>query len=122
MPLLPFIRNEFSLSYTRASFVTSAFALANGTGQLPAGFLADRVGPRILILVGTLGVAAGGVLVGLSQTYIMLLVFLAGAFAGPAAADGIIIPDPPFCDFGPCPEPFPITQLAIEYHRVDVTI
>ena len=84
MPLLPFIRNEFNLSYTRASFVTSAFALANGTGQLPAGFLADRVGPRILILVGTLGVAAGGVLVGFSQTYIMLLVCLVlmGLLAG----------------------------------------
>lgn len=84
MPLLPFIRNEFNLSYTRASFVTSAFALANGTGQLPAGFLADRIGPRVLILVGTLGVAAGGVLVGLSQTYIMLLVCLVfmGLLAG----------------------------------------
>ena len=84
MPLLVFIRNEFNLSYTRASFVTSAFALANGTGQLPAGFLADRIGPRILILVGTLGVAIGGVLVGLSQTYIMLLVFLVlmGLLAG----------------------------------------
>ncbi|NIS79793.1 MAG: VWA domain-containing protein [Anaerolineales bacterium] len=51
-----------------------------------------------------------------------LLILLAGVFVGPAEADGIIIPDPPFCDLGPCPEPFPISQLAIEYHRVDVTI
>jgi Ca-activated chloride channel family protein len=40
----------------------------------------------------------------------------------PAKADGIIIPEPPICDPGPCPIPFPITQLAIEYHRVDVKI
>jgi Ca-activated chloride channel family protein len=40
----------------------------------------------------------------------------------PAQADGIIIPDPPICEFGPCPEPFPISQLAIEYHHVEVTI
>ena len=40
----------------------------------------------------------------------------------PARADGIIIPDPPICDFGPCPEPMPFRQLAIQYHRVTVTI
>ena len=74
--MLPFIRKEFSLSYAQSAFVTSAFALSNGTGQLPAGFLADRIGPRILITVGILGVALAGVLVGLSQTYILLLVFL----------------------------------------------
>ncbi len=39
-----------------------------------------------------------------------------------AYADGIIIPDPPICDPGPCPMPIPIAQLAIEYHRVQVTI
>jgi Ca-activated chloride channel family protein len=40
----------------------------------------------------------------------------------PAYADGIIIPEPPVCEFGPCPDPFPISQLAIEYHHVDVLI
>jgi Ca-activated chloride channel family protein len=44
------------------------------------------------------------------------------AAAVPASADGIIIPEPPICDPGPCPEPVPITQLAIEYHRVQVSI
>jgi len=64
--------------------VTTAFALANGAGQLPAGFLADRVGPRILITVGILGVAIAGVLVGLSQTFVMLLICLVimGLLAG----------------------------------------
>jgi MFS family permease len=83
-PLLPYIQKEFKLTYTRASFVTSAFALANGAGQLPAGFLADRVGPRILITIGILGVAVAGVFVGLSQTFIMLLVCLVlmGLLAG----------------------------------------
>ena len=40
----------------------------------------------------------------------------------PAFADGIIIPHPPICEPGPCPIPVPISQLAIEYHRVDVRI
>jgi MFS family permease len=76
IPLLPYIRNEFNLSYTTSSFVTSSFALSGGIGQLPAGFLADRIGPRILMMVGVIGVAIAGVFVGLSSTYAMLLACL----------------------------------------------
>lgn len=42
--------------------------------------------------------------------------------SAPAAADGIIVPNPPICEFGGCPEPSPIRQLAIEYHHVSVEI
>ncbi len=77
IPLLPFIRDDFALNYTQAGLVISAFNLAYGIGQLPAGWLADRIGPRILITVGICGVALAGLLVGLSQTYIMMIVFLA---------------------------------------------
>ncbi|MBN1264793.1 MAG: VWA domain-containing protein [Anaerolineales bacterium] len=41
---------------------------------------------------------------------------------GAVSADGIIIPEPPICDPWPCPDPFPIEQLAIVYHRVTVAI
>jgi MFS family permease len=75
-PLLPAIRTEFNLNYTQSSFVTTAFALSGGGSQLPSGWMADRIGPVVLIAMGTLGVAVGGMLVGVSQTYIMLLVFL----------------------------------------------
>jgi FSR family fosmidomycin resistance protein-like MFS transporter len=75
-PLLPAIRTEFGLSYTQSSLVTSAFSISAAAAQIPSGFLADRIKPAILIAIGTLGVAVGGILVGLSQTYIMLLVFL----------------------------------------------
>ncbi len=57
--------------------MVSAFNLAYGIGQLPGGWLADRIGPRILITIGICGVALDVFLVGLSQTYIMMLVFLA---------------------------------------------
>ncbi|MFC2066366.1 MFS transporter [Chloroflexota bacterium] len=77
VPLLPMIRNEFGLDYTRSGVVVSAFSIAYGFSQLPAGWLADRIGPRILITVGICGVALAGFMVGLSQTYIMILVFLA---------------------------------------------
>lgn len=76
VPLLPFIRDEFALDYTRAGLVISAFGIVYGVCQLPAGWLGDRLGPRTLITTGILGVAAAGLLVGISQTYVMLLVFL----------------------------------------------
>lgn len=75
-PLLPAIRTAFGLSISQSAWVTTAFALAGGAGQLPAGWLADRISPAIMIAIGTVGVAVGGILVGLSQSYVMLLVFL----------------------------------------------
>ena len=76
VPLLPFIRDDFALDYTQSGLVISAFSLSYGIGQLPAGWLADRIGPRILITVGICGVAVAGFLVGLSPNYVVLLVFL----------------------------------------------
>ncbi len=75
-PLLPFIRDDFALNYTQAGWVASAFTLSYGISHLPAGWLADHLGPRILITASISGVALSGLLVGLSQTYIMMVVFL----------------------------------------------
>ncbi len=91
VPLLPLIRDDFALDYTQSGLVVMAFSLAYGIGQLPAGWLADRIGPRILITIGIGGVALAGLLVGLSQTYIMMIVFLvvmgiAGGGYHPSAA------------------------------------
>jgi len=75
-PLMPFIQEDFGLSYTGVSLVLFSFSLVYGFSQLPAGWLASRVGPRILLMAGIMGVAVAGVLVGISQSYIMMLVFL----------------------------------------------
>jgi MFS family permease len=84
VPLLPMIRSDFGLDYTRSGFVISAFILSYGIGQVPAGLLADRVGPRILITTGIFGVALAGLLVGLSNTYLTMIAFLVlmGLLAG----------------------------------------
>ena len=50
VPLLPFIRNPFALDYTQSGLVVSAFTLAYGFGQLPAGWLADRLGSVRVVL------------------------------------------------------------------------
>ncbi len=75
-PLLPFIRDEFTLDYTKAGVLVSAFTVSYGISQLPAGWLADRLGPRILLALGVAGAALAGIFVGLSSTYIMMAVFL----------------------------------------------
>lgn len=84
VPLTPFIRSAFNLDYTQSGLVVSAFTLAYGFGQLPAGWLADRIDPRKLMLVGISGVALAGILVGLSQSYIwmILCLVLMGILAG----------------------------------------
>jgi len=68
-----------------------AFSLSYGIGQVPAGIVTDRVGPRLMITIGICGVAVAGLLVGFSQSFVMLLAFLAvmGLVGGgyhPAAA------------------------------------
>ena len=84
VPLLPYIRDEFSLDYTRAALVVSAFSVPYGFAQLPSGWLADRFGARRMVCVGISGVAFAGLLVGLSTHYVVLLVALAlmGALGG----------------------------------------
>ena len=76
IPLLPMIRNDFVLDYTQSGLLISAFTLSYGIAQLPAGWFADHIGPRILIAIGISGVGLAGLLVGLSETYGMTIVFL----------------------------------------------
>ncbi len=76
VPLLPMIRSDFALDYTQSGFVVSAFNLSYGIAQLPAGWVTDRVGPRLMITISICGVALAGLLIGFSQTYVMLIVFL----------------------------------------------
>jgi MFS transporter, FSR family, fosmidomycin resistance protein len=73
-PMLPFIQQEFGLNYAQSAAVTSAFSISSAAGQLPSGWLADRIGPTILITIGILGVAIGGLFVGLSHSYTILII------------------------------------------------
>jgi MFS family permease len=50
--------------------------LAYGISQLPAGWLADRIGPRIVLTIGVAGVGVAGLLIGLAPTYVMLALLL----------------------------------------------
>lgn len=68
-PLLPVIRGDFGVSITTAGLIVGSYGLARLAVDLPAGFLANRVGPRrlsviaIIVLLGAsvLGAVAGSV-------------------------------------------------------------
>ena len=91
-PLQTFIRDDFLLTKTQLGFLQgTAYNVPYGLSQLPSGWLSDRISPRVLITVGIAGVAAAGLLVGLSPSYavmvaaIVLLGLLGGGYH-PAAA------------------------------------
>ena len=72
VPLLPFIRDEFGLDYTKAGLLISAFTVSYGVGQLGCGWLADFIGRRKMLFVGLAGPALAGLAIGFSQSYLML--------------------------------------------------
>lgn len=93
-PILPMIRTDLNLTYTQAGWMMSAFSMTNGIAQLPAGWLADRFGARLMVLLGVTGVAITGFFLGFSHSFTWLVVFLiASAIMGggyhPAAAAAI---------------------------------
>ncbi|MBI2830292.1 MAG: MFS transporter [Chloroflexi bacterium] len=83
-PLLPSIREEFKLDYTQTGFMLAALNLTMGFANLPAGWLADRVGRRLLITISICGVGLFGLLIGFVQSYWMMvaLLVLFGAISG----------------------------------------
>ncbi len=75
-PLTPFIRDEFSLDYEKMGWMMSAYNLAYGFSHLPAGWLSDRLGPRIMITLGISGVALFAILIGIAPSYLVMAIFL----------------------------------------------
>ena len=91
VPLLPYIRSTFALSYAHSGLLVSALSVTYGIAQLPAGWLSDRLGPRFLIGVAIVGVALAGLGMGLSPSFPIVIVCLIamGVMGGgyhPAAA------------------------------------
>ena len=48
-PLIPLLIADFATYYFHLGIIVSVFSYAFGIGSLPAGFLADRLGPRRLV-------------------------------------------------------------------------
>jgi MFS transporter, FSR family, fosmidomycin resistance protein len=84
LALLPFIKSELGLNYFQSGLLVSAFALTSGFSQILGGWLGDRVKRWLLMGIGLLGIGLTCIGIGLSVTYVMLLIvlFVMGVFAG----------------------------------------
>jgi MFS family permease len=81
-PLFPWLMKDFTLSYTDVGLLTTTFFVVSGIGQALAGFVVDLVGARHVLFFGIGALSASGILLGLSNSYLMLLLTAAVAGAG----------------------------------------
>lgn len=85
-PLLPAIRTDFGVSISTAGFIVGSYGLARLAVDLPAGFLADKVGHRRLAVIAVV-VLIGASLLGLTAGTVEVLI---AARIGSGLAVGIL--------------------------------
>lgn len=72
-PLFPVLKDVFDTSYTGLGLAMSAFAIATAAGQIPVGFLVDRIGAKRMLLLGLILQAGAVGLISLAPSYWALL-------------------------------------------------
>ena len=73
VPLLPSLRDLLGASYVELGFALFVMNITSAVFQAPIGFLVDRFGPRLFLIVGVIVGAAGFLLLALIPSYWMLL-------------------------------------------------
>ena len=75
-PLFPLLREDLGASYAALGLLVTAFNVATGAAQIPAGFLVDRFGARRLLLLGLGVMGAAMTALGFAPSYWMMLVLV----------------------------------------------
>lgn len=91
--LLPLIRPDMGISFTDAGILTAAATMSYALGQIPAGLLADRFGPRQPFFVGLIGWSTLTVAFAFIHVLWLGVVcqFIAGAFRAMMFAPGLTL-------------------------------
>ncbi len=92
MPLLlPLIREDLGIGFTEAGLLSAAATFSYALGQIPAGFLSDRYGPRRLFFIGLMGWSVFSVCLGLIHAFWLAVLsqLLAGSFRALLFAPGM---------------------------------
>ncbi len=92
LPLfLPLIREDLGITFTQAGILSAASMVSYALCQIPAGYLADRWGPRRLYFSGFLGWSALCISFGLIESFPLAVAnqFVAGGFRALLFAPGL---------------------------------
>ena len=81
-PLLPFVRADYGVSYTEIGLALAAFNIVSTALQTPVGFLVDRLGARVLLIVGLMIGSGAFALAGLVDSFWFLVAMFALAGVG----------------------------------------
>lgn len=71
-PLLPTYVEELGLSKAQAGILSASYAAGTLVASLPAGYVASRVGPRLTVIVGLLGLGGASLVFGLVHQIALL--------------------------------------------------
>lgn len=71
-PLLPGYVDDLGLSKAQAGILSASYAAGTLVASLPAGFVASRVGPRITVIAGLLGLGFASLVFGLVDEIVAL--------------------------------------------------
>lgn len=88
---LPLIRDDLDITFSQAGLLSAAATLSYAFGQVPAGYLSDRFGPKRLFFIGLLGWSALSMTLGLVHVFWLAVVnqLIAGAFRALLFAPGM---------------------------------
>jgi MFS transporter, FSR family, fosmidomycin resistance protein len=81
-PLMPFVRDEYRVTYTEIGLAFAAFNIVTAVFQTPAGFLVDRLGARALLILGLVVGATCFVTAGLVDSFWVMIAMFAIAGMG----------------------------------------
>jgi len=74
-PILPIYAESFNVNYTMVSLAVSMYAFGRFIADVPVGLLADKVGRRLLMVLGTVILTVCSVLNATAPTFALFLLY-----------------------------------------------
>lgn len=90
-PLLPRIQQEFDITYATAGLLVSAFGFARLALDLPAGFMQERLGGRLLATIGFILLISSSVLCAVAPTFEVLVIGRVGMGLGSSILSVVVL-------------------------------